>query len=173
MFVPPPPPERPGTIYTAGERVAVEWGGHWWPATLLSEVGAHEWRVHFEGWDRQYDVVVGPSRIRHVSQVTRRTPGGVSPIVAGAMFAGVLVLGVAVFVALQPRAVPPAAPAPEAPAPAPAGTYAAGDPVQIEWKGSWYPGRIVEVAGARYKITYDGYSSSWDEWVEVSRLRRP
>jgi hypothetical protein len=66
------------------------------------------------------------------------------------------------------------APAPPVEAPAVGtGTYTAGDNVQIEWKGSWYPGRILEVGGVGYKITYDGYSSSWDEWVEPARLRRP
>ncbi len=239
MFVPPPPPERPGTVYGAGERVAVEWGGHWWPATLLGAVGAHEWRVHFEGWDHQYDTVVGPSRIRHISQVTRPTPGGVSSRVAAAVFVGVLVLGATAFFALRSPAAPTSAsgttgtgdpsaryqvgqavdilegatwyagrvlqvqggryeisydgwssqwnewvdatrlrargapPGDALPTPVAAGAYAAGDAVQIEWNGTWYAGRILEVAGARYKITYDGYSSSWDEWVDVSRLRRP
>lgn len=238
VFVPPPPPERPGTVYNAGERVAVEWGEHWWPATLLTPVGADEWRVHFEGWDQQYDVVVGPSRIRHISEATREKPRAVSRMLIGISVVTVLVFGATAFVAFQSgadqqgtaqgsgpgdpnkqyqvhqavdihygstwyagrvlqvqgaryevsydgwsstwnewvdarrlraRALVPAA---KTPAPPKEGTYAAGDQVQIEWNGSWYPGRIVEAAGARYKITYDGYASSWDEWVEVSRLRR-
>ena len=53
------------------------------------------------------------------------------------------------------------------------GSYSVGDQVQIEWRGSWYPGAILEARGDRYKITYEGYSSSWDEWVKISRLRRP
>ena len=66
-------------------------------------------------------------------------------------------------VAVQaPAAEPPAAPDP----------YREGERVQIEWHGSWFPGTIIEVNGARYKVTYDGYSSSWDEWVEAPRLSR-
>lgn len=102
--------------------------------------------------------VVGPSRIRHISQATRGTPAQKRPFVAVALAAGVLVLGAVVFVALRTSA--PA-------------SYAVGDAVQIEWKGSWYPGRIVEVAGSSCRITYDGYSATWEEWVETSRLPRP
>lgn len=72
----------------------------------------------------------------------------------------------------QAAAAPAPAPAPaEAPAPPPAGGYGAGDAVQILWEGQWYPGKILEADGARYKIRYDGYDASWDEWVTTDRLR--
>ena len=45
-----------------------------------------------------------------------------------------------------------------------------GQSVRILWKGQWYPGRILDVSRNSYKITYDGYDSSWDEWVEPARL---
>ena len=51
-------------------------------------------------------------------------------------------------------------------------SFATGDRVNILWKGSWYPGRILAVSGNSYKITYDGYDSSWDEWVEPARVSR-
>lgn len=43
--------------------------------------------------------------------------------------------------------------------------------VHIQWGGSWYPGRIVKQDGYRYLVTYDGWSSFFDEWVDDSRLR--
>lgn len=52
-------------------------------------------------------------------------------------------------------------------------TYKAGTPVEIKWSNSWYKGTILEVKGTQYKITYTGYSSSWDEWVGADRLRLP
>jgi len=54
-----------------------------------------------------------------------------------------------------------------------AAAYKVGDTVMIEWKGSWYPGSIIQVreGGSPYKIHYDGYSNSWDEWVTVARLK--
>ena len=51
--------------------------------------------------------------------------------------------------------------------------YKVGTKVEILWSGSWYKGAVKEVKGAQYKITYDGWSSSWDEWVGKDRLRLP
>lgn len=43
--------------------------------------------------------------------------------------------------------------------------------VRVEWNGAWYDARIQEVDGERYKITYDGYDASWDEWVTTARMQ--
>ncbi|MFW9257753.1 hypothetical protein [Nostoc sp. CALU 546] len=51
-------------------------------------------------------------------------------------------------------------------------SFEAGDAVRILWKGKWYQGQVLEVSNDLYKITYDGYDSSWDEWVEPSRVSR-
>lgn len=53
-----------------------------------------------------------------------------------------------------------------------ASTYAVGDKVSIEWNGSWWPGAIIAVAGTRYRVHYDGYDASWDEWVTPARLKK-
>ncbi|MFN6539094.1 MAG: agenet domain-containing protein [Nostoc sp. EkiNYC01] len=50
--------------------------------------------------------------------------------------------------------------------------FAVGDAVRILWKGKWYEGRVLDVSDNLYKITYDGYDDSWDEWVEPARLSR-
>lgn len=60
-----------------------------------------------------------------------------------------------------------------APSGSPAATYQAGEQVQIFWEGRWWPGRILEAEGGRYKIRYDGYDEQWDEWVTAERLQRP
>ncbi len=57
--------------------------------------------------------------------------------------------------------------------PQPSPLCSPGSAVEIEWSGSWYPGRVLDgpqTDGSCY-ITYDGYSSSWDEWVAPARLR--
>jgi hypothetical protein len=51
--------------------------------------------------------------------------------------------------------------------------YQVGDSVSIQWSASWWPGRVLAVEGERYRIRYDGYDASWDEWVTAERLRRP
>ena len=51
--------------------------------------------------------------------------------------------------------------------------YKKGTKVEILWSGSWYKGSVIDVKEAQYKITYEGWSSSWDEWVGKDRLRLP
>src|SRR2546430_7212749 len=47
-----------------------------------------------------------------------------------------------------------------------------GDPVHIEWQGSWFPGEVVQLEDeGNIKIHYEGWDSSWDEVVPRSRLR--
>lgn len=51
--------------------------------------------------------------------------------------------------------------------------FPAGSLVEVEWQGIWYDARVLEVDGNRYYITYIGYDSSWDEWVDSKRIRPP
>ena len=46
-----------------------------------------------------------------------------------------------------------------------------GQQVKIEWNGSWWDGQILEINDDKYLITYNDYSSDWDEWVDASRLK--
>ncbi|MEC8779839.1 MAG: hypothetical protein VXX54_01295 [Candidatus Thermoplasmatota archaeon] len=49
--------------------------------------------------------------------------------------------------------------------------FTVGQRVKIEWEGTWWDGQILEVNGDSYFITYENYSSSWNEWVDASRLK--
>ncbi len=51
--------------------------------------------------------------------------------------------------------------------------FPVGSLVEVEWQGTWYDARVLEVEDNRYYITYLGYDSSWDEWVDSSRIRPP
>ena len=51
--------------------------------------------------------------------------------------------------------------------------YTKGTKVQIKWGTTWYKGSIIDVKGEEYKVTYEGYASSWDEWVKADRLKLP
>ncbi|MBF0161131.1 MAG: RNA-binding protein [Magnetococcales bacterium] len=46
-----------------------------------------------------------------------------------------------------------------------------GERAQVSWKGTWYPSRVLDVSGNRVFIHYDGYESSWDEWVTMDRVK--
>jgi hypothetical protein len=72
-----------------------------------------------------------------------------------------------------PAPTPPAA-QPQLPASniAPAAAYRAGEKVQVEWKGTWYAATILQVKDGQYRIHYEGWASSWDEWVAPGRIRR-
>ena len=52
-------------------------------------------------------------------------------------------------------------------------TYKVGDKVEVLWKGTWYPAAVIEVKPDEWKIHYDGYEASWDEWVKSDRIRMP
>lgn len=53
----------------------------------------------------------------------------------------------------------------------PAAAYRVDEVVSIEWRGGWYPGRILDVGEGRYLVRYDGFGAEWDEWVAADRLR--
>ncbi len=46
-----------------------------------------------------------------------------------------------------------------------------GDTAQVEWKGSWYPAKVLQGGESKCYIHYTGYDSSWDEWVGPHRIR--
>ena len=52
-----------------------------------------------------------------------------------------------------------------------AATWNAGDRVQVQWKGAWYPATILEVSGNGYRVHYDGYGANWDEVVAPYRVK--
>lgn len=47
----------------------------------------------------------------------------------------------------------------------------AGDAVEVEWNGSWWPAVLLERRGSAWLIHYDGYDDAWDEVVEAERIR--
>ncbi len=46
-----------------------------------------------------------------------------------------------------------------------------GRAVQIEWRGAWYPGKVLRQRGHRYLVHYDGFGGEWNEWAPASRVR--
>ena len=50
-------------------------------------------------------------------------------------------------------------------------TLEAGTAVLILWRGSWWPGRVLETLADGVRVGYDGYDPSNDETVGLDRLR--
>src|SRR5882757_4455300 len=48
-----------------------------------------------------------------------------------------------------------------------------GAPVEVLWSGTWFKGKVVAVEQGKWKISYDGYGSSWNESVGPDRIRVP
>ncbi|MCB1739561.1 MAG: hypothetical protein KDK91_04275 [Gammaproteobacteria bacterium] len=46
-----------------------------------------------------------------------------------------------------------------------------GSPVWVAWKGKWYAAHVLRRSQNQYYVHYDGYDSSWDEWVGNPRIR--
>ncbi|TWT81538.1 hypothetical protein CA13_29910 [Planctomycetes bacterium CA13] len=52
-----------------------------------------------------------------------------------------------------------------------AGLPVIGDTVRIEWGNKWWDGEVIEVDAERFKVTYAGWGSNWDEWKTSDQLR--
>ena len=50
--------------------------------------------------------------------------------------------------------------------------YAAGAKVAVLWQGKWWPASVLSVKADKYLIHYDGWSSTWDEWVTTARMKQ-
>lgn len=50
-------------------------------------------------------------------------------------------------------------------------TYPKGEGVDVQWEQKWFPATVLDAFDNLHLVHYDGYSSSWDEWVAPSRIR--
>lgn len=50
--------------------------------------------------------------------------------------------------------------------------YEGGTKVEVEWKGKWYPSKVLQGRLGLHLIHYDGFTDVWDEWVSPQRIRR-
>lgn len=50
-----------------------------------------------------------------------------------------------------------------------------GARIEVLYAGTWYPARVLDGPDrmGTCLVSYDGYGSNWDEWVNASRMRAP
>ena len=48
--------------------------------------------------------------------------------------------------------------------------FSIGQRVKVEWNGTWWDASVLKVEPSSFFITYEGFDSSWDEWVGPSRI---
>ena len=46
-----------------------------------------------------------------------------------------------------------------------------GDRVQVLWNGSYYSATVTEAKETVWKVHYNGYDDTWDEWVNGDRIK--
>ncbi len=49
--------------------------------------------------------------------------------------------------------------------------FKVGDSVEVMWKGDFYKAKILKAESGRFYIHYIEDDDSWDEWVDLSRMR--
>lgn len=73
VVIPPEPPAKvrakaiqaaQKNTYKLKDRVRVEWHGQIYPATVTGIVGQEQYRVTYDGYDHEWDEIVGLSRIQ-------------------------------------------------------------------------------------------------------------
>ena len=50
--------------------------------------------------------------------------------------------------------------------------FSTGQRVKVEWNGTWWDASVLKVEPSSFFITYEGFDSSWDEWVGPSRIKQ-
>ncbi len=68
-----------------GQRIDVEWHGSWWPAEVVSMKNGF-YKIHYAGWDTEWDEWVELPRMRAPASTPGRAPGKTQQIVGGATF---------------------------------------------------------------------------------------
>ena len=65
-------PVSPKTQLKAGDRVLVEWGGSWWKGQVLEVPPGGNVKIHYVGWDAQWDEVAPRTRLQLPAKETSK-----------------------------------------------------------------------------------------------------
>ena len=47
------------------------------------------------------------------------------------------------------------------------------DTVLAEWKGKWYPAKVLKKEGNKNFVHYEGFGDEWNEWLPPTRIKKP
>jgi hypothetical protein len=131
-------------------------------------------KVHYVGWDAQWDEVVPRSRLRHGEKLAERdrladreTPfRGIAPPV---------IPQPTVPVPARPSKLDAAAPGPIRSTDKPvtdATPLVEGMVLQVEWNKEWWAAMVIKVLpDGRARIHYLGWEARWDEDVPRARMQ--
>jgi hypothetical protein len=142
-------PGDPKAAYTKGQAVDIHSGSTWYPGSVIGLDGS-KYRAHYDGYSSSWDEWVRADRLRPRTIVDAGADTSAKDAGSDAR----------------------AYPVPAVDGGDPKATYENGEAVEVLYGSTWWAGSIKQKDGSRYRIGYDGYSDSWDEWVTPKRLRK-
>jgi hypothetical protein len=131
-----------------GDKVDVLWNGAYYKATV-KQVNDTKWFIHYDGYESSWDEWVGKDRIKVTNTSGGNTGGKTDAKTSNSNSGGKTDAG-------SGGSTP---------------TWKVGDKIKVEWNSTWYPSTILQVGDGKYKIHYDGWASSYDEWVTPARMK--
>lgn len=120
--------------WKAGDKIEIKWGSHWYAGEVL-EVDGDRYKVHYDGYGANWDEWATLERLRDKDDARSVSPAKeVTPVDAAV-------------------------------------DWKAGDRVEAKSYGSWYPATVLEAGEGKWRVTFDGYASGSDAWVEADGIR--
>ena len=176
--------------FSVGDKLEIRWGTTWYPGEVL-EVKGEQYKVRYDGYGSNWDEWATTEKLRRKGEtLAASVPKPTGPAVAGKWKAGDRVEALS-YGAWYPATILEAGVgqwkvtydgygsgsdewlAAEKLRPQRTATWQTGDRVEALSYGKWYGATIVAVEAARWKVTYDDYGSSSDEWLTIDRIRAP
>jgi hypothetical protein len=165
----------------------VEWGDTWWPAKLL-ETKNGKYYIHYVGWSNSWDEWVTEDRYRprEGRPQEQPQPGNDNQleepdceVLWGGTWWKAKVLEQKDgkyrihYVGWDSswdewigperyRPLPGAKPTP---------ATSTGADCEVKWGDQWYPAKVLEKKGRKFRVRLIGYSDVWEDWVQPKRIR--
>ncbi|XP_070547782.1 uncharacterized protein [Ptychodera flava] len=181
--------------YKKGDRVQVQWYSSWYDAEVIEEGPVLLLKVHYEGWDSSYDekveanscaksdgTTVRDSKKVKIGEKLTYNSYDVSVVDKisscckirydgyGSSWDTWVLPNEIKFVSRPPKTSSKSKGSKTTTSKN--HKYKVDDPVSIFWAGSWYTGRVLEPGPhLSFKIHYDGWSASYDESVDVTKMQ--
>lgn len=176
--------------FRAGDKLEIRWGEKWYPGEVL-EVKDGQYKVRYDGYSAAWDEWAKPEKLRRPGETRAADiPAPTAPAVPGQWKAGDRAEGLS-YGAWYPATILEAAtdkwkvrydgygsgsdewlPADKL-RPLRTASWKVGDRVEALSYGKWYGAKIIAAESSRWKVSYDGYGSGSDEWVNMDRIRAP
>jgi tetratricopeptide (TPR) repeat protein len=153
-----------------GDTIKVQWNDKIYDATII-DIEGFQYKIRYAGYSDYWNEWITEKRIPSVEKINKIKLENKKNIIKGLI---ILFIAVCIFLALSYLGkgfVYKLIHKTPANSVIYTNTYKIGDKVKVSWKGTYYNATIIDKYNSQYKISYDGYGSSWDEWVYADRIK--